>query len=96
MLSMSRLNMIPLSQMSQGRAICRQVEGDGPLASRLKRLGICEGRPLEVVQAGDPMILRVIGTNIGLSKQLAELVTVEIPASVPAELPADTLVTAQS
>lgn len=76
--------MFPLSQMSRGYAVCRKVEGEGPQATRLKRLGICEGRVLEVVQAGDPMILRVIGTSIGLSRKLAGLVLVETPANHPA------------
>ena len=79
--------MVPLSQMSRGIAVCRQVEGDGTHTTRLKRLGICEGRSLEVMQAGDPMILRVIGTSIGLSRQLASLVLVETPVAHPTPAP---------
>jgi Fe2+ transport system protein FeoA len=57
------------------------VEGDGPEVTRLKRLGVCGGRRLEIVHAGDPMILRVAGTQIGLSRQLARSVYVA-PAGI--------------
>lgn len=49
---------------------------------RLKRMGICVDRPLELVQAGDPMILLVVGARIGISRQLAELVLVKPESSV--------------
>ena len=44
---------------------------------RLKHLGICSGRRVQLVKAGDPLILRVLGSRIGLSARLAELVKVE-------------------
>ncbi len=81
--------MIALSQMTPGNAVCRHVDGAGSHATRLKRLGICVGRTLEVVQAGDPMILRVVGARIGLSKQLASLVTVEPSANTGSDALAD-------
>jgi Fe2+ transport system protein FeoA len=61
--------------------VCLCVEGDGPEVTRLKRVGVCGGRRLEIVHAGDPMILRVAGTQIGLSRQLARTVFVE-PAEI--------------
>lgn len=46
-------------------------------ADRLERLGVCAGRRVQVVRAGDPLILRVHGTRLGLSARLAERVWVE-------------------
>ena len=56
---------------------CVDVECDGDAMIRLKRLGICARRRIEVVQPGDPMVLRVVGSRLGVSRQLAEFVTVE-------------------
>lgn len=69
--------MMSLASSSRGWAVCLHVEGDGPEVTRLKRMGVCTGRRLEVVQTGDPMILSVAGTRIGLSRQLAGVVFVE-------------------
>ncbi|MBX3438380.1 MAG: ferrous iron transport protein A [Planctomycetaceae bacterium] len=69
--------MISLSSMTRGTVTCRQVHGGGPEITRLKRLGICVGRQLEIVHSGDPMILKVAGTRVGLSRQLADAVLVE-------------------
>jgi len=45
-------------------------------------MGICVGRQVQLVQAGDPLIVRVLGTRVGLSARLAAGVVVEpIPAS---------------
>ena len=43
---------------------------------RLQAMGVCLGRRLEVIQSGDPLILRVFGSRIGLSARLAEHVRV--------------------
>ncbi len=75
------INMTPLSSTSQGMVVCSRVEGEGPEITRLKRMGVCSGRPLEIVRAGDPMILCVAGTRIGVSQKLARAVFVK-----PAEL----------
>ena len=56
---------------------CVDVECDGDAMIRLKRLGICARRTIEVVQPGDPMVLRVVGSRLGISHQLAEFVRVE-------------------
>ena len=44
---------------------------------RLQVLGLCVGRTVEVVQAGDPMIVRVLGTRIGLKGSMARAIRVE-------------------
>jgi len=43
---------------------------------RLQAMGICEGRRLEVIQSGDPLIVRVFGSRIGLSARMAAHVRV--------------------
>ena len=45
--------------------------------ARLEVMGVCAGRTVEVVQAGDPMIVRVLGTRIGLAAVLARSVHVQ-------------------
>jgi Fe2+ transport system protein FeoA len=44
---------------------------------RLEVMGLCSGRIVEVVQAGDPLIVRVLGTRIGLASVLARSIEVE-------------------
>ena len=53
------------------------VKCDGDAMVRLKRLGICNKRTIEVIQVGDPMVLRVIGSRLGVSRRLAESVIVD-------------------
>lgn len=44
---------------------------------RLMSMGVCPGRTAELVMKGDPMIIRVLGTRIGLSARLGDLIVVE-------------------
>jgi len=55
---------------------CVDVLCEGDCAVQLKRLGICEGRDLEVIQCGDPMVVRIVGAEIGVSRSLAASVLV--------------------
>ncbi|WP_197528559.1 FeoA family protein [Aeoliella mucimassa] len=55
-----------------------RVDADGVDADRLKALGVCLGRRLSLVQAGDPLIVFVVGTRVGISSRLAETVFVEL------------------
>lgn len=51
-------------------------------AIKLKAMGICVGRQVQLVRSGDPLIIRVLGTRVGMSARLAAGVVVEsIPAS---------------
>lgn len=43
---------------------------------RLKSMGVCVGRRLMLVRAGDPMIVKVLGSRIGISARLADQVMV--------------------
>jgi len=41
-------------------------------------LGVCVGRRVEVVRAGDPLIIRIFSSRIGISSSLAEGVWLEL------------------
>ena len=66
-----------LDAAQAGPVRCMGVEGEGPEATRLKRLGICQGQVVEVLRVGEPMIVRAAGTQVGLSRRLARRVAVE-------------------
>ena len=59
-------------------AVVRRIETDGDDTQRLKTLGICVGRRIEVIKPGDPMIVRVFGSRLGLSASLASGVWLEV------------------
>jgi Fe2+ transport system protein FeoA len=54
-----------------------RLDGEHQGVARLKALGVCAGRRVELVKAGDPMIVRVLGARVGLSAHLASIVYVE-------------------
>lgn len=43
---------------------------------RLKSMGVCVGRRLMLIRPGDPMIVKVLGSRIGISARLANQVMV--------------------
>ncbi len=59
-------------------AVVRRVDTDDEDTNRLKTLGICLGRRVELVRVGDPLILKIFGSRLGLSASLAMRVHVEI------------------
>lgn len=69
-----RLDKLPARQC----AVVRRIETGGDDVQRLKTLGICVGRRIEVVKPGDPMIVRVFGSRLGLSASLASGVWLEV------------------
>ena len=46
-------------------------------ATRLKALGVCVGREVDMVKPGDPLIVHVVGSHVGISARLAAQVIVE-------------------
>jgi len=50
---------------------------------RLQAMGVCVGRRLELLKQGDPLIVRVFGSRIGLSARLAVHVRVEPCSGAP-------------
>jgi len=68
---------VPIRHLAPGqRAVVCGVDLGEHDAVRLKRLGICDGRRVQVVRQGDPLILRVAGTRIGVSGRLAASIRV--------------------
>ncbi|MEI6193621.1 MAG: FeoA family protein [Verrucomicrobiota bacterium] len=59
-------------------AVVRNIETDDEEMQRLKTLGVCLGRRVELVKAGDPLILKVFGSRLGVSATLAAHVQVEV------------------
>ena len=59
-------------------AIVRGISTDDEDTQRLKTLGVCVGRRVELVRAGDPLILKVFGSRLGISAELAARVSVEV------------------
>ena len=53
-----------------------EIAGHCDDSLRLKALGLCSGRIVQIAAAGDPMIVRVVGARVGVSARLAETVTV--------------------
>lgn len=45
--------------------------------NRLKAMGICIGRTVQVIQRGDPLIVCVLGTRLGISARLAHEIIVQ-------------------
>lgn len=81
-----------LSEIAQpGTFRCVSVDCVGNAMIRLKRLGICGDRLIEVIQPGDPMVLKVVGSRLGVSRQLAEFVVVDRIVDGAASGEADTV-----
>ena len=59
-------------------AVVCNVTTDDEDTQRLKALGVCVGRRVELVRVGDPLILKVFGSRLGISAELARRVRVEI------------------
>jgi Fe2+ transport system protein FeoA len=68
---------VPLDELAAGRsgAIAAVDAGEQEL-ERLKAMGLCVGRHVEVQRPGDPLIVKVLGTRIGLSARLATRIRV--------------------
>ena len=61
----------------QGTARITAIAAEGDDAVRLKALGLCVGRRVQLIQNGDPLIVRVLGARVGLSARLAAVVYTE-------------------
>ena len=59
-------------------AVVRSVATDDEDTNRLKTLGVCVGRRVELVRAGNPLILKIFSSRLGISAELAARVRVEI------------------
>ena len=59
-------------------AVVRSVSTDDEDTQRLKTLGVCVGRRVELVRTGNPLILKIFGSRLGISAELAARVQVEV------------------
>lgn len=67
----------PMDRLPQGGCgTIVQVEAAKADLQRLEVMGVCSGRMVHVVKRGDPLIVRVLGTRIGLAAALATFVYV--------------------
>lgn len=81
--TVARLSSLPAG--TKGRVV--QVIAMSEDILRLKALGVCIGRRIELVKAGDPMIINVVGARVGLSARLAAEVRVEIDSPSSSTIP---------
>lgn len=56
--------------------VVQNVEAPDEELERLMAMGVCGGRTVELVQIGDPLILKVYGTRVGVSARLAAKIKV--------------------
>ena len=69
--------MIPLDQVEAGHCgLVHEVRAGETEIEQLQAMGVCAGRKVMLVKAGDPMILKVLGSRIGVSARLASQVMV--------------------
>lgn len=53
-----------------------ELKMDAQDTMRMAGLGMCSGRRVQLVKKGDPMILEVCGSRIGIARSVARLVQV--------------------
>jgi Fe2+ transport system protein FeoA len=70
--------LMALSEAPPG-AVARvvRVAANADDAARLMAMGLCVSRRVQLVKAGDPLIVTVVGARIGLSARLAAGVLVQ-------------------
>lgn len=67
----SAATIIELAALASGdRGTVASVLGDGRAAMRLKALGICEGRQVQVLRTGAAWVVRVGASRIGIAREL--------------------------
>ena len=75
---------VVLSQLVAGTlAVVTAITAAAAEISRLMAMGVCLGQTIEIIQPGDPLILRVLGTRVGVSARLAREVTVSVCGPLP-------------
>lgn len=61
--------------------VVQSVEAPDSDLERLMAMGVCGGRTVEMVKLGDPLILKVYGTRVGVSARLARRILVTLCAA---------------
>jgi Fe2+ transport system protein FeoA len=57
--------------------IVHKIESDDVAIQQLKAMGLCFGRQLEVIRHGNPLIIRLLGSRVGVSARVAQHIIVE-------------------
>ena len=60
-----------------GQYTVANIDGEGSAIIQLKRLRICKNQMIELVQCGNPLIVRVAGAEIGISRGVVGCVFVK-------------------
>jgi len=68
---------VPLHSLKPRQCgVVDHVEAQDDDIERLMAMGVCAGRTVELVQDGDPMIIKVYGTRVGISARLGSRIHV--------------------
>ena len=59
-------------------AIVRAIDVEDEDTARLKTLGLCVGRQIEVTRRGDPMVVKIFGSRLGVARTLLDRIRVEV------------------
>ncbi|MBU0677312.1 MAG: ferrous iron transport protein A [Verrucomicrobia bacterium] len=78
-----RLDELALHQLG----IVAEIDASDDEMARLMAMGVCEGRVIELVKGGSPMILKVFGSRIGVSTRLARRILVKPCDKFEGEIP---------
>lgn len=72
--------------------VCRveSVVAESEHAARMAGLGVSVGRQLRIVRAGEPIVVQVYGSRIGLARAIASQVNVSFDAAPCPPVSADT------
>lgn len=64
--------LLPLTEAPLGRPLrVGKVDTNSVDAARLQAMGVCQGRVLEVVKGGNPLVVRIVGSRVGIAARLA-------------------------
>ena len=81
--------MLPLPEAPLGRPLrVGKVDANSADSARLQAMGVCQGRVLEILKGGDPLVIRVVGSRVGIAARLARHVFIH---DLPVEPSAETL-----
>jgi Fe2+ transport system protein FeoA len=66
------LNVIRLDELERHQCgVVHHVDASEADMARLMAMGVCGGRTIELIRTGDPLVLKVFGSRIGVSARLA-------------------------
>ncbi len=79
-----RIRIVPLTDIPPDMCVeVTRMDADDDDTQRLKAMGVCVGRKVVMVKQGDPLIVRVWGTRLGVSHRLAHQVMVAVCVDHP-------------